>query len=184
MGKIALGEVRTTSSDERVMIRSRVWPDRRVGPETCCKRLNVSSHAMNFLVSSSRRSSKWRLKSPEITRTSGHITFSKIWENPLKKTEAETGCNEEYTGIQNATGNFVYFFIYFLQKVVKEANLCLVVKFAFVTLYKTSSTDWDDGISPDTYGAHVLQSPKNCTNEIVIHVQHAGRLFSTLFHWP
>ena len=149
MGKIALGEARTTSSDERVMIRSRVWPDRRVGPETCCKRLNVSSQSINFLM----RSSKWRLKSPEIRRTSGHITFSKIWENSWKKTEAETGCNEEYTGIQNALGNFVHFFIYFLQKVVKESNLCLVVKFAFVTLYKTSSTEWDDGISPDIYGA-------------------------------
>lgn len=33
---------------------------------------------------------------------------------------------------------FIYFFIYFLQKVVKESNLCLVGKFAFVTLHKTS----------------------------------------------
>ena len=99
MGKVPLGEARTTSSDERVIIRSKVWPDKWVGPETCCERLNVSSKSINFMVSLSRRSSKWKLKSPEITRTSGHITtFSKNWENSSKKTEAETGCNEEYGG--------------------------------------------------------------------------------------
>ena len=53
---------------------------------TCCERPNVSSKSINFLVPLSRCSSiKWRLKSPQITRTSGHITtFSENWENSSK----------------------------------------------------------------------------------------------------
>ena len=69
MGRVALVEARTTSSDERVIITSKVWPDKWVGPETCCERLNVSSKSITFLLLLSRRSSKWRLKSPEIKRT-------------------------------------------------------------------------------------------------------------------
>ena len=65
---------------------------------------------------------------------------------------------------------------------VKESNLCLVAKFAFVTLYKTSFAEWDDGISTNIYGAQVFQTPENCANQIFIHVQHVGRLFSVLFH--
>ena len=63
MGKVVLGEARTISSEERVIIKSKVWLDKWVGPETCCERLNVSSRSINFLVSLSRKSSKWRLKS-------------------------------------------------------------------------------------------------------------------------
>ena len=95
MRKIAFGEARTKSSDEQLMIRSRVCPDWWVGPEACFERLNVSSKSINLVVSLLRMSSKWSLKSPEITKiTSAHITtFSKNWENSLKQTEAETGCN-------------------------------------------------------------------------------------------
>ena len=99
MGKVVLGEARTISSEERVIIKSKVWPNKWVGPEMRCERLNVSSKSINFWCRChGGHMSKWRLKSPEITRTSGHITFSKNWENSSKKTEIKTGCNEEYGG--------------------------------------------------------------------------------------
>ena len=95
MGEVVLGEARTISSKERVIIKSKVWPDKWVGPETCCKRLNVSSKSSNFVVSMSRKSSKLRLKSPEITKASGHITFSKTERIHRKR---QRWCNEGYGG--------------------------------------------------------------------------------------
>lgn len=54
-----LGEARTVISEERVIMKSKVRPDKWVGPETFCERRNVSGK--------------------EITRISGHVTILRTY---------------------------------------------------------------------------------------------------------
>lgn len=71
----------------------RLCPETCIGVVICCSKLNISISYMNFLAIASLESSRWKLKSPETSKTSGHNTVvSRKAENPWKNTPAGTGC--------------------------------------------------------------------------------------------
>ena len=72
------------------MMRSKICPKIRVGTDTCCKRPKVSNNSLNDTASLLCTKSMWKLKSPAITRGSGHMTmFSRYDENSSKNTNTE-----------------------------------------------------------------------------------------------
>lgn len=59
-----------------------------------------------------------------------------------------------------------------------------MIKFAFVALYSCSSTKRYKRIPCNVRGADVLYTLENLTNEVVVRIHHARRLFPTLVHRP
>ena len=73
-----------------LMTKSNIWPRLWVGTHSCCFKLNKSSNSPNRVASQSAFSSIWKLKSPYIKGSSGHITvYCNRLENSSRKTPSD-----------------------------------------------------------------------------------------------